>query len=357
MTTATNHSAASVVFRDQVLASFVGEAPVLRNVLGQLPELAASDASVLVEGETGTGKELVARAIHYLGPRAPYPFIPANCGAFTESLLQDELFGHERGAYTDASARRPGLITQAEQGTLFLDEVDALTPRAQVSLLRVLQDGSFRALGGTREQRVNVRFVAATNTPLLGLVEEGRFRRDLYYRLCVFSIALPPLRERGEDVLRLAHYFIRKHGKDSTELSPDASNALLTFDWPGNVRELENAIIRGVTRARNGIIEGPDLGLPGQVGENGTSPSGGSFNAKKRRMIEIFERQLLTELMSQHKGNVTRAAAAAGRERRDFGKLLKKHSIDPSIFSTPRKQASGSIPDPRQPHHAALSHG
>ncbi|HYR91465.1 MAG TPA: sigma-54 dependent transcriptional regulator [Terriglobia bacterium] len=334
-------SSIAATFEKQALAKLVGEAPSFVKVIEDLPGLACSDATVLIEGETGTGKELVARALHYLGPRASSPFIPVNCGAFSDTLLQDELFGHERGAFTDALGQRQGLIAQAEKGTLFLDEVDSLSPRAQVALLRVLQDGMFRSLGGTREQHVDVRFVAATNTPLFPLIETGAFRRDLYYRLCVFSLSLPPLRARGSDVVRLATYFIRKHektGAPSPQLSYSACSALLAFDWPGNVRELENAIIRGVQRCRTGFIEAADLGLTPAAQSNEPSiaqrfSTGASFKDRKKQLIETFERQFLIEVLSEHHGNVSRAAQAAGRERRDFGKLLKKYQIDPRLFA------------------------
>ncbi|HEY9225629.1 MAG TPA: sigma-54 factor interaction domain-containing protein, partial [Gemmatimonadaceae bacterium] len=176
------------------LSSLIGEAPAFAAVLARLPALARGDATILISGETGTGKELVARAIHYLGNSAPFPFIPINCGSLPESLFEDELFGHARGAFTDAREQRAGLIAQAERGTLFLDEVECLPLRAQAALLRLLQDKSYRALGSTREVRANVRFLAATNRPLRSLVAAGEFRGDLYYRLCVLSVELPALR-------------------------------------------------------------------------------------------------------------------------------------------------------------------
>jgi DNA-binding NtrC family response regulator len=342
MTNSATESSIAAVQKRQILGKLVGKAPAFAEIIEQLPTLASSEATVLIEGETGTGKELVARAIHYLSPRASFPFIPVNCGALADTLLSDELFGHERGAFTDARDRRPGLITQAERGTLFLDEVDSLTARAQVSLLRVLQDGTFRALGATFEQRVDVRFIAATNTPLFPLIEAGTFRQDLYYRLCVFSLNLPPLRERDGDVISLACHFIRKHGPTTSAapiLSPGACAALLAFHWPGNVRELENAIIRGLRRCRSGSIEIQDLGLPAMAAAKAAAASlqscstGASFTVRKKQLIEAFERQYLTQLISEHQGNVTRAAQAAGRERRDLGKLLKKYQIDAKLFS------------------------
>jgi len=195
----------------QTLAKLIGEAPVFLKAIAQLPSVARSEATVLITGETGTGKELVARAIHYLSARVAFPFVPLNCGSLPETLLEDELFGHERGAFTDARTPRRGLITQAERGTLFLDEVDTLAAKAQVALLRVLQDKMFRTLGSSREQEADVRIVAATNAPLDQLVRAGGFRVDLYYRLRVFSINLPPLRDRKKDILSLSRHFLEKH--------------------------------------------------------------------------------------------------------------------------------------------------
>lgn len=224
--------------------------------------------SSLISGETGTDKELVARAIQYLSQQAAFPFVPVNCGSVSDTLLADELFGHERGAFTDAHVRRTGLIAQAEKGTLFLDEVDSLTPNAQVILLRVLQDKRIRPVGSSCEQPVAVRVLAATNANLEQLVRAGAFRADLYYRLCVFCIKLPLLRDRKEDIPILASHFLEKHtpaGRAPLPLSPDALAALIAFDWPGNVRELESAIVRGIHFSRMNVIEVEDLRLPSHI--------------------------------------------------------------------------------------------
>ncbi len=319
----------------QTLAKIVGAAPAFLNAIAKLPAIAKSEATVLISGETGTGKELVARAIHYLSNRDSFPFVALNCGSLAETLMEAEIFGHERGAFTDARARRPGLIAQAELGTLFLDEVDSLPAKAQVGLLRVLQDKRFRMVGSSVEQNADVRIVAATNARLDDLVRSGLFRADLYYRLSVFLISLPPLRYRKEDIPSLADHFLKKHaptGRATLHLCADAVAALISCDWPGNVRELENAIIRGIHLSETDLISADDLvlKLPSRALE---IPAGSlGFNAAKRKVVDAFEREYLSQLMSRHDGNISRAAVAAGKERRDLGKLLKKYRLDPKVF-------------------------
>ncbi|HEY0997792.1 MAG TPA: sigma 54-interacting transcriptional regulator [Gemmatimonadaceae bacterium] len=334
----------------------VGTTPAFARVLRTLPTLGARDATVLIVGETGTGKELVARAIHYLGTRAGGPFVAVNCGSLPDTLLEDELFGHERGAFTDARARRRGMLAQAQGGTLFLDEVDALSMRGQVSLLRVLQDRTFRMLGASSESQVDVRFIAATNTDLAARVREGRFRADLYYRLHVLSATIPPLRDRPGDILPLARHFLQKHatvGEEALTLTADAERALLAHPWPGNVRELENAILRALCHRDGRQLRAPDLALAAgwEAALADAPPAGGApvpapcppdateeplraFNEMKRELVLAFERNYLTRLMVVHRGNVTRAARVAGKERRELGKLLKKHRLDPRRFAS-----------------------
>ena len=323
----------------QALSRFIGDATCFVDVIGRLPLIARSDASAVIMGETGTGKELVARAIHYIGPRAERPFVPVNCGSIPDNLFEDELFGHERGAFTDARKRRDGLVVQADSGTLFLDEVDSLTPRAQVALLRVLQDRTVRALGAEKLRTVNVRFVAATNTDLVAQVAQGRFRSDLYYRLCVLQISLPPLRDRGNDVLMLANHFLLRYSGESAKrarLTPEAEDALRLHPWPGNVRELENAVQRAVTLADgNESISAGDLGLVTTLGSTTTGFAAlvdRPFTDAKRTVVAEFEREYLMRLMRATAGNVTRAARSARKERRDLGRLLRKHQIDPRVF-------------------------
>jgi len=343
----------------------VGAAPEFLKAISHLPAAAQSGAAVLITGETGTGKELVARAIHYLSERARFPFVAVNCGALTDTLMDDEVLGHEPGAFTDARHARPGLLAQAEKGTLFLDEIEALSDHGQVMLLRVLQDRLFRPLGSSHERQACVRFVAATNAALGPRVQGGTFRADLYYRLCVFSIGLPPLRERTQDILPLASHFLKKHAapeRPRLELSSAARAALLAFDWPGNVRELENAVIRALWVCRKDVIEVDDLGLPGfaTTGRRPATPAAklGTFSTVKKLMVQAFEWDYLNRLMSEHRGNVTRAARSAGKDRRELGRLLKKHNVDPKVFATSSAAhpvggnppvPSGQFPSPETP--------
>jgi DNA-binding NtrC family response regulator len=345
--------------RAQALETPVGRSPAFVRAVACIPTFARGDAPVVIGGETGTGKELIARALHYYGPRAAHPFVPVNCGSLTDTLLEDELFGHERGAFTDARSARSGLLAHAERGTLFLDEVDSLTPRAQVTLLRVLQEQTFRVLGSPRERRVDVRFIAASNTPLRELVRDGAFRSDLFYRLSVLMVELPPLRERRDDVLALARHFLDKHRRGETplELAASAERALLAHDWPGNVRELENAIIRARTVASGGRIGAGDLGLaePGAFAPSplshpaSTAPAGDpppgpcSFQQAKRAAMDAFEREYLVSLLRAHQGCVSSAARTAGKERNDLRRLLKKHRLDPLRFAGAAAADGGEI--------------
>ena len=312
----------------------VGNARIFREAIAPIPVIARSARPVLIGGETGTGKELVARAIHAASERANFPFVAVNCGSLVDTLVDDALFGHEQGAFTDARVKREGLIARAGGGTLFLDELEALSMKGQVTLLRVLEDDAFRALGSSRLERANVRFVAATNSPLEGAIKTGGFRPDLYYRLCVFAINLPPLRERPEDILTLADHFVREHAPADAalpDLDESARRALVHYQWPGNVRELENTIIRAIHLRKAALISAHDLGL--SIDAAITAPQAGrTFHALKQETIATFERRYLEGVMHEHRGNVTHAALATGKERRELGRLLKKHRIDPQSF-------------------------
>jgi len=320
--------------RSAAALPLVGSALVFREAIAPIPVIARSTRPVLIGGETGTGKELVARAIHHASDRANFPFVAVNCGSLVDTLVDDALFGHEPGAFTDARVKREGLIARAAGGTLFLDELEALSTKGQVTLLRVLEDDAFRALGSSRLEHANVRFVAATNAPLEGAIKSGSFRADLYYRLCVFAINLPPLRERPEDILTLADHFLREHAPadaPAPELDAGARRALACYHWPGNVRELENTIIRGIFLRKASAIGAADLGLPVDETVRAVQASR-SFHALKQETIATFERRYLERVMHEHRGNVTHAALATGKERRELGRLLKKHQIDPQSF-------------------------
>ena len=319
----------------------IGESPAFLEMLAALRKIAGFDATVLITGETGTGKELAARAIHYLGRRADKPFIPVNCGALPDHLIENELFGHGKGAYTDARESQAGLIAQAEGGTLFLDEVDALSPKAQVSLLRFLQDGQYRPLGGTRMETADVRILAASNVDLAELVNRDSFRADLHYRLNVMELAVPPLRARDRDVLLLARHFIAEaacaYHLPRRELHADTQGWLLAQAWPGNIRELRNRIQREFLMSEEGALRvgeaRPDADRRRQADRRQARHGETlNFNEAKQQALEDFERHHLIRLMRQSAGNVSQAARLAGKERRTLGKLLKKYHIEPGQF-------------------------
>jgi len=318
----------------------IGESAPFKGMMALIDKIAGYDATVLIVGETGTGKELAARAIHYLGRRAGKPFIPVNCGALSDHLVENELFGHGKGAYTDARESQAGLIAQAEGGTLFLDEVDTLSPKAQVSLLRFLQDGQYRPLGGGRVESADVRILAASNTDLEERVGLDQFRADLHYRLNVMELRVPPLRERGEDVPLLARWFIAeaacRYQVPPRALHPDTLAWLQDQAWPGNIRELRNRIQREFLMG-----DGPVIHISGgtpvrdgrhQVDPDQAPPDTLNFNEAKQRAMRDFERGHLIRLMRHSLGNVSQAARLAGKERRTLGKLLKKHHIEPGQF-------------------------
>jgi two-component system response regulator GlrR len=314
------------------LQQLVGDSPAFQKEVKKIPLIANCGAGVLITGETGTGKELCARAIHYLSPRSARPFVPVNCGAIALELAENELFGHERGAFTGAYASQVGLIQMADTGTLFLDEIDCLAPSAQVKLLRFLQEKEYRALGSAKVCKADVRVIAATNADLQEAVKSGKLRQDLFYRLNVVPLRLPPLRERREDIPRLAQHFLSKHaaksGRPGLRFSPDALRALAQHDWPGNVRELENAVERAVALAGGDVMTLVNLDLP-----SGETPAGHTtFRAAKAQIIAQFERNYLDELLLAYHGNVTKAAQAAHKNRRALSQLIRKHGINVKRF-------------------------
>jgi DNA-binding NtrC family response regulator len=314
------------------LQQLIGRSPAFLAATGKILTVAKSDISVLITGETGTGKEVVGRAVHYLSPRAGKPFVPVNCGAIPIELLENELFGHERGAFTGASGSRNGLIQEAEKGTLFLDEIDCLPLLAQVKLLRFLQDREYRALGSTKAVKGDVRVLAATNANLEDAVTAGTLRRDLYYRLNVVPIVLPPLRERGQDILLLAHHFLAEYAARLNsyvaEISPEAQRKLLLYSWPGNVRELQHVIERSVVLCTERTIQASDIAFPGENDQLGQL----SFQEMKTKVISQFETTYIQNLLTAYQGNISQAAQAAQKERRTFWGLVRKHNIDVTKF-------------------------
>ena len=308
----------------------VGQSKLFLQIIEKIPSIARSDATVLIAGETGTGKEIVARAIHYQSPRHAKPFVPVNCGALPDHLIENELFGHVQGAYTGASSSETGLLAEAEGGTLFLDEVDALSSSAQVKLLRFLQDREYRPLGSSRSCTADVRIIAATSANLLKQVQLKQFRSDLYYRLHVVTLHLPRLCERLEDIPLLANHFLRQHGHDNSRLSQGCLPKLVDYDWPGNIRELEGVIQRGIVMTSSPTLQPKDIELPGS--NHGNRSGDESFSHAKTRAIEQFERSYLINVLAMHKGNITRAAKSAGKERRSFQRLLHKHGLNRRTF-------------------------
>jgi DNA-binding NtrC family response regulator len=325
---------------DLTQLELIGSAPSFLRAVELLKKIARCDENALIEGETGTGKELAARAMHYLSARRDHPFVALNCGAFPDNLIENELFGHCRGAFTDARQDYRGLIAEAEGGTLFLDEVNSLSPKAQVALLRFLQDRRYRPLGTQKLRDANVRVVAASNVELARLAEVGAFRADLYYRLNVLQMSLPPLRERRQDIDVLSEHFLRqcraRYNQPAKLLHPAALVLLRERPWPGNVRELQHFVHRQYL-----LCEGRVITLEPSVPESATlAPLDGahfseglSLRQAKQRMILDFELRYLTDLLRQTRGNVTHAAARAGTERRALGKLIKRHKLEAKRFT------------------------
>jgi DNA-binding NtrC family response regulator len=296
-------------------------------VYKQIALACASDAPVLVTGETGTGKELVARAVHRHGPRSDRPFVPVNCGAIPEGLLESELFGHLRGSFTGAVADKRGLFEEARGGTIFLDEIGEMSPALQVRLLRTLELGEVRPVGSARTLNVDVRVIAATHRDLERAAREGTFRQDLFYRLHVFSIRVPPLRERREDVPLLAAHFLAafaSRGRGAAALTPAALAALAAHDWPGNVRELENTLERLAVEARGGTIDLADL--PPALRERKAPLEEPLFSGLPS--LEEMEKRYLRHVLSALRGNRSRAAEVLGIDRRTLYRMAERFGID-----------------------------
>lgn len=325
------------VERTYAPGTLVGESQVMQEVRDMISRVGPTDADVLILGETGTGKEIVAHAIHQHSSRQRKRFVPVDCGAIPEELMESELFGHERGAFTGADSRSPGLMEFADGGTFFLDEIGELSPRLQAKLLRALQERRIRRVGGKEEIDVDVRIVAATARNLDDDIKSDRFRNDLYYRINVARIELPPLRERTGDIPLLTRHFVdlygQEMGREDVEFSQEAMEVLSWYSWPGNVRELQNVIRRVLALSTNSVIGEDDL--PDQIvtvaGVHGGAGSQGFFDSREEHVI-AFEKEFLDELLRCHQGDVNTAAASAQVPRGTLYRLLKKHGLNAADF-------------------------
>jgi DNA-binding NtrC family response regulator len=311
--------------------SLIGSSSSFKEVIKQIRRLAGVGATVLITGESGTGKELAARAVHYLSDRNGSPFVPVNCGSLSDSLIESELFGHERGAFTDAKNAALGLIGEAAGGTLFLDEIDTLSLKAQASLLRFLQDRTYRRVGGGSLRHADVRIVAASNADLDNLSQARLFRLDLLYRLNVLTLHMPALRQRDDDALEMAQTFIarlsQQYRTPAKRLHPEAVAFMRDYSWPGNVRELENVIHRDFLMCEGEEITLHSLRLKqGHRSGLAAGPVGSRFKEAKARCVAEFERAYVRNMLSLAEGNLSAAARLAGKDRSAFGKLARKYA-------------------------------
>lgn len=326
---------------EQLRFHLIGTSLKFRQVHTQIEKYSKLDATVMITGETGTGKEMAARAIHYLGERKNHPFIPVNCGAIPEALIESELFGHERGAFTDAKSMAPGLVSEAEGGTLFLDEIDALSLKAQAAILRFLQDSTYRRVGSSIQRQANVRIITASNADFNRLISLATFRSDLLYRINVLSIRMPALRERESDVLELAHVFLKRFSHQYKlplkSLHSDSVSHLIKYAWPGNIRELENLIHREFLMCDNEQI------VFGQHESIEHLANVGNFKNAKARAIAEFERTYLYKVLEQTSGNLSEAARIAGQDRSAFGKLARKYGVRISMLTDEKEKNVSDI--------------
>lgn len=325
---------------------FYGRSNRFVKVVNLIKKVANTDTNVFIKGETGTGKELTARAIHYLSSRREESFIPINCGAFSDDLLLSELFGHEKGAFTGAEREKVGLLEMANNGTVFLDEVDSLSPKAQVALLRYLQDSEIRRVGSHHTKKLNVRIIAASNAKMKALIQSGDFREDLMYRLDVLQIGLPALRHRAEDIQLLAQRFLAamalKNGNKTKVFHPSLLSAMQAYDWEGNVRELDNFVKRAYVLSEDYVIHDEELLTPEDDNPDAHKTKSisfhlptieQSFQAAKEKLVYQFEHDYLAKLLTFTQGNVSKAAKIAQKERRSFCRLMEKHGLDRGQFT------------------------
>lgn len=318
-------------------SNILGNSKAMRAVYAMIERLVRSKTTVLILGESGVGKELVASAIHYSGPTGNGPFVRFNCAALPESLIESELFGHEKGAFTGAAGKRCGRFEEADGGSIFLDEIGELSLPMQAKLLRVLQEKSFERVGGNTPVRVDIRILAATNRDLEAMVKEGRFREDLYYRLAVFPLLIPPLRERGNDIIALAEHFVaqisEEMGLEKHQISTSALNLLMSYRWPGNVRELENVIERAMLLAEGNVIHDHNLPKPLQIPDTAGFPAG---NGLESRVAAIELCMVIDALKDQH-GNISKAAEQLGLTRRMLRLRMARYGLD---YKTYRKKGT-----------------
>ena len=317
-------------------ANIIGNSSAMQGVFNLVAQVAKSDATVLIRGESGVGKELVAHAIHYNSLRSNRPFIRVNCAALPESVIESELFGHEKGAFTGAITQRKGRFELAQGGTIFLDEIGDLSPATQIRFLRVLQEREFERVGGTETIRVDVRVITATNRDLEEQMKKWTFRQDLYYRLNVFPIHIPPLRERRTDILLLANYFVEKYSKANNKnvrrISTAAIDMLTRYHWPGNVRELENVIERAVILTNDDVVHGHHLPPTLQTAES----TGTVVLATIDSALDTLERDMIIDALKNSRGNKAKAARALGLTERIMGLRVLKHNIETKQYRTPR---------------------
>ncbi len=322
--------------REAVLSQLIGKSEAIRSLHKKIALISSCDASVLITGETGTGKERAARAIHYLGNRCDKPFIPVNCGAIPENLFENEIFGHVRGAFTHATLQQKGCVKEAEGGTLFLDEIGTISPFIQVKLLRLLENKEYKPLGDSHIHTANIRIITATNRDLLSLIREGTFREDLFYRLNIVLLHIPPLRERREDIPLLIDHFTGKYckeyGRQPGTFSKALEEYLLTYDWPGNVRELENKIQQFIVMGTTDVIT-PDTMQLSTIDAT-HHKTGPSLKTLKKEAMNEFEKRYIVKLLSEHNGNVVTAAKSSGKSRTALWNLIRKHHLSPKQFRT-----------------------
>lgn len=333
-----SEAVSNILKKEFAIGQIIGKSEAVREIHKKIEHISPCNINILITGESGTGKELVARAIHYLSLRAGKPFIPVNCCAIPDHLFENELFGHVKGAFTGANDNHNGLIKEAEGGTLFLDEIGTISLNIQAKLLRLLQDKEYKPLGCPKPKNADVRIIAATNSDLLCLVKEGKFREDLYYRLDILTIHLPPLRERKEDIPLLIEYFIKKYSKGynkpAIEISEDMMNELISYHWPGNIRELENKIQQMIVLPSNPVLFSKEALL--LLDKSIKEPEKECLMAAKKRIACSFEKSYLHQLLKEHGGNIALAAKMAGKSRTGLWNLLKKHNLSPKEFMRPQ---------------------